>query len=56
MGGFDEGRLRSYIRHACEATRGCVVEMILKDTHTCENHPERFTRWTEIAREVAEAF
>jgi len=54
VGGFDEGRLRSYIRHACEATRGCVVEMILKDTHTCENHPERFTRWTEIAREVAE--
>ena len=25
--------------------------MILKDTHTCENHPERFTRWTEIARQ-----
>jgi hypothetical protein len=30
--------------------------MILKDTHTCENHPERFTRWVEIAREeIAEA-
>ena len=23
--------------------------MILKDTHTCENHPERFTQWIEIA-------
>ena len=26
----------------------------LKDTHTCENCPERFTRWTEIARELVE--
>ncbi|MBM4040142.1 MAG: hypothetical protein FJ290_16680 [Planctomycetes bacterium] len=54
VGEFDEARLRAYIRHACEATRGCVVEMILKDTHTCEGRPERFTRWTDIAREVAE--
>jgi len=56
VGEFDGARLRAYIGHACEATRGGIVEMILKDTHTCENHPERFTRWTEIAREVAEAF
>ncbi len=56
VGEFDEARLRAYIRHACEATRGCIVEMILKDTHTCENRPERFTRWTQIAREVAESY
>ncbi|MBC7236793.1 MAG: hypothetical protein H5T69_13215 [Chloroflexi bacterium] len=31
-----------------------VRPMILKDTHTCEGHPERFTRWTAIARELAE--
>jgi hypothetical protein len=30
---------------------GCVFEMILKDTHTCEHHPERFDAWTRIARE-----
>ena len=53
VGGFDEGALRQYLREALEATRGCVVEMILKDTHTCEGHPERFTRWTEIAKELA---
>lgn len=56
VGDFDEGRLRAYIRHTCEATRGCIVEMILKDTHTCERHPERFTRWTQLAREVAERY
>ncbi len=53
VGEFDEAKLRGYLRHAVEATRGNVVEMILKDTHTCEGHPERFMRWTEIARELA---
>ena len=56
VGEFDAERLRAYIQHACDVTRGCVVEMILKDTHTCEHHPERFTRWTEVAREVAERY
>jgi hypothetical protein len=30
--------------------------MILKDTHTCENHPERFTEWTKIARNLVERY
>ena len=53
MGSFIENDVRSYIRHTIEVSRenGCVLEMILKDTHTCEHHPERFDRWTQIARE-----
>jgi hypothetical protein len=53
VGGFDEPAIRAYIRHTLEVCRenGCILEMILKDTHTCEFHPERFDRWTEIARE-----
>ena len=53
VGHFDEVAIRSYIRHALEVTQreGCVLEMVLKDTHTCEHHPERFDRWTQIARE-----
>jgi hypothetical protein len=51
VGEFDEGAIRRYIRDALEATRGCVLEIILKDTHTCENRPERFDRWSAIARE-----
>ncbi|MFP4382396.1 MAG: hypothetical protein ACLFUS_17980 [Candidatus Sumerlaeia bacterium] len=56
VGHFDEDAIRKYIRHTidvCEKN-GCVLEMILKDTHTCENHPERFDRWTQIAREEVE--
>jgi hypothetical protein len=52
VGDFEPERIRRYIAGALEATRGCVVEMILKDTHTCENHPERFQEWTRIAREL----
>ena len=53
VGGFDEPLIRNYIRHTVEVAqaRGCVLEMVLKDTHTCEHHPERFDRWTQIARE-----
>ncbi len=54
VGDFDEAKIRGYIREALDAARGCVVELVLKDTHTCENRPERFTRWTEIARAEVE--
>ncbi len=55
-GDFDPDRIRKYIARALDACarNGCVLEMVLKDTHTCEHHPERFTTWTEIARELIE--
>lgn len=56
VGAFDEDRIRRYLENGLVATRGCVVEMILKDTHTCDQRPERFTRWTEIARELADQY
>ena len=52
VGRFDAAMIREYIRHTLDVTRGCVIEMILKDTHTCENKPERFRIWTEIARDL----
>ena len=56
VGGFDDESVRSYLRATLEAARrnDCVLEMILKDTHTCEHHPERFDRWSQIAREEVE--
>ena len=57
VGEFDDRKVKNYIRHTLDVAKanGCVLEMILKDTHTCERHPERFTRWTEIARVLVEA-
>jgi hypothetical protein len=56
VGDFPEEELYRYIRHTVEvcARHDCALEMILKDTHTCENRPERFDRWTEVARAVVE--
>jgi len=56
VGAFDEDRIRAYIRHTVEVaeTHSCVLEMILKDTHTCEHRPERFDRWVALAREAIE--
>jgi hypothetical protein len=53
VGRFDEKMIENYIRHALEVSKNCVIELILKDTHTCENHPERFTIWTDIAQRLA---
>jgi hypothetical protein len=53
-GTFSPDRVRQYLGDALGATRGCVMEMILKDTHTCDHHPERFTEWSKIARELVE--
>ena len=56
VGQFNEDLIRREIRDALETTKahGCVVEMYLKDTHTCDNHPERFERWIDIARDEVE--
>ena len=54
VGSFDPAAIREYIRRTLQAARqnGCVLEMILKDTHTVEHHAERFDRWTQIGREL----
>ena len=53
VGNFEPQAVRAYVRHTLEVCQanGCVLEMILKDTHTCEHHPERFDVWTQVARE-----
>lgn len=57
VGEFNRDAIRKYVRHMLEASKanGCVLEMVLKDTHTCDNHPERFDEWTRIAREEIQA-
>jgi hypothetical protein len=54
VGDFNPDLVRREIRHTLDVTRGCVIEMILKDTHTCEHRPERFREWTRIARKLVE--
>jgi hypothetical protein len=48
--------IRAGLRDLLEKTRGCAVEIIMKDLHTCRNEPRRMWDWARIALEVAEEF
>jgi hypothetical protein len=54
VGTFDAEAVRDYIGHTLDVCRqhDCVLEIVLKDTHTVENQPERFDEWTQIARDL----
>jgi len=53
---WDPDFVRKNIRDTLEKTRGCVIELIMKDTHTCRNQPHRLSEWVRIAKEEAEKF
>lgn len=52
---FAEEAVRAEIREtiAIAAEHGCVLEIILKDTHTCNHQPARFDAWARVAMEEA---
>ncbi len=50
----DEEYIRKKLREALEITRGCRVEIIMKDNHTIGGNPENVVTWCRIAREEAE--
>ncbi len=54
VGDFQSDFVRNYIKHTVDVAGDGVLEIILKDTHTCQNHPERFDEWTEIAWELVQ--
>lgn len=54
---FDPQWVREDLRETLALAREyhCRLEIVLKDTHTCQHHPERFDQWAQIAREEVEA-
>jgi hypothetical protein len=51
---IDEPALRKQLRRSLETTRGCRVEIIMKDNHTLGGNPQNAVRWVQIARQEAE--
>jgi len=53
---FNPDLVRADIRETVDIApeHGCVLEIILKDTHTCNHEPQRFDEWSRIAMEEAE--
>jgi hypothetical protein len=52
---FSEEAVRADIRETIEAAHAndCALEIILKDTHTCNGEPQRFDAWARVAMEEA---
>ena len=49
--GFDEEAIRNDLAFSMSIYKDVNMEIILKDTHTVQNQPERLSRWVEIARQ-----
>ena len=43
--------IRKKIKGMLEITRGCVLEIIMKDNHTLGHNPDNIINWTRIVRE-----
>ncbi|MCP4606468.1 MAG: hypothetical protein GY847_39170 [Proteobacteria bacterium] len=50
---LDIDTARKEIREVLEITKGCVVEIIMKDNHTISQRPENLVEWCQIAKEEA---
>jgi hypothetical protein len=48
---MDEERIRLGLRDTLAKTRGCRLEIIMKDVHTLGGQPAHATRWCQIVRE-----
>jgi len=47
---------RAELRRVLDRTRGCVVELIMKDISTCRNDPRRLWDWCELAMRVVQEY
>jgi hypothetical protein len=55
----DDGRpelARRQLRETLEKTRGCHIEVIMKDISTVRYQPQRLWGWEKMAMELAEEF
>jgi len=50
---IDHEHIRRTLRKALEITKGCRVEVIMKDNHTIGNNPQNVIDWCRIAQEEA---
>ena len=53
---WDPELAREDLRNALERTKGCVVELIMKDISTSRHDPPRLWEWCELAVEMAEEY
>ena len=53
---FDLDLCRKELINVLEKAQGCIIEFVLKDTHTARGQPERYWQWTEMAMRLADQY
>jgi hypothetical protein len=53
---FDEDAIRADLRQTLRIAGHGPLEIIMKDTHTVQNEPDRLTRWVQIALEEVDRY
>jgi hypothetical protein len=53
---FDEGDAKKAILNILNATKGCSIELIMKDISTLRYKPDRLHAWARVARETVNEF
>ena len=53
---FDEGEAKRAILSILNATKGCSIELVMKDISTLRFKPERLDAWARVARETVDEF
>ncbi|HUU58724.1 MAG TPA: hypothetical protein VMZ50_04210, partial [Phycisphaerae bacterium] len=54
--GFDRELIRKVIHDGMEASKGCHVDITLKDVQTVENDPTRPREWVRLVREITDEY
>jgi hypothetical protein len=53
---WDEDLAHKVLKNVLDKTRGCVVEVIMKDLHSCRREPWRMWEWVKMAMQLAEEY
>ena len=54
--GFNPDYIRKVVKDAMEASKGCHVDITLKDVQTVQHHPEDLREWVKIVREISDEY
>jgi len=54
--GFDPDYIRKVVKDAMEASKGCHVDITLKDVQTVQHKPENLRKWVQIVRDITDDY
>ena len=54
--GYDPEHIRKVVREAMEASKGCHVDITLKDVQTVGHQPELLQDWVKVVREITDEY